>query len=147
VNDGAPVEIGTGRGGCSGAGRKDQIMKPLLEKLALATMLALAPALAVACSSDNSVDTMNGKAISDLDIGGDVTIDKGATKQLTATVKYADGTSADVTSSADLVWNIGDTSIATVSKTGVITGTGVGATKITATYQGKTSADHALIVH
>jgi hypothetical protein len=124
------------------------MMNSLLSKLALATTLALAAALTVACGDDdNAVDVTNAKAISDLDIGGDITIDKGESKQLTATVKYADGTSADVTSSPDLVWNIDDTDIATITKTGMITGTGVGATKIKATYQGKTSADHALIVH
>lgn len=122
-------------------------MKSYLSKLALATTLAIVPLLSIACGDDDAVDTANGRTISDLDIGGDITIDKGESKQLRATVKYADGTSADVTSSSDLVWNVADTGIATVSKTGMITGTGAGATKISATYQGKTSADHALVVH
>ena len=44
-------------------------------------------------------------------------------------MKYADGTGASVAASGDLA------------------GTSNGATKIEATYQGKESASHALIVH
>ena len=99
----------------------------------------------VGCDDDDAVDS-NGKAISDLDIGGDLTLDKGATQQMTATVVYADGSRSVVTKSDDLVWNIGNTDVATINDEGVVTGVEVGATQIKATYQGKESASHALIV-
>ncbi len=102
----------------------------------------------VACGSSSSgVDSNNGKAISGIDIGGDVTLDKGATQQETATVEYADGTKKDITSDSDSVWNVGDTGVATVSKTGLITGVGNGATTVSITYQGTVSDKKALIVH
>lgn len=100
----------------------------------------------VACSSDDSVDTSSGKAISDLDIGGDLAIDNGKTQQMTATVQYADGTTLDATKSSALVWNIGNTGVATISKDGIVTAVSVGATTIKATYQGKESASQALVV-
>lgn len=100
-----------------------------------------------ACSSDNTTDTTTGQAISGVDIGGDVTIDKGEQKQLTATVDYADGTKADVTNNSQLVWNIDNTDVATISATGMLTGKSVGATKVKATYQGSESGSHAVIVH
>ena len=123
-------------------------MNMLLPRTALVLSLGLSAVVGAAgCSSDNSTDTTNGKAISDIDIGGDVTVDKGATKQLSATVKYADGTTLDVTSNAALVWNVDNTDVATVSSAGLLTGTGVGATKVKATYQGSESGSHAVIVH
>ncbi len=117
-------------------------------KLALCLVLSLvgASSFVAGCGSDN-VDSVTGKTISDLDIGGDLTLDKGKTQQMTATVKYADGTSVNVTTNADLVWNVGNTGVATISKEGIVTGVGVGATTIKATYQGKESASRALIVN
>lgn len=101
----------------------------------------------IACTTETSgVDSANGKAISELDIGADITLNKGSTQQATATVKYADGTSASVTTSSDLVWNVGNADVATISADGVVTGKNVGATTLKATYQGKESASHALIV-
>ncbi len=122
-------------------------MKLCLSNLILASFLSVGTVFAMGCSSDTETDAANGKTISDLDIGGDVTLDKGKTQQMTATVKYADGTSTNVTTSSDLVWNIGNTDVATISKDGVVTGQGTGATTIKATYQGKSTADHTLIVH
>lgn len=114
-----------------------------------ATVLAFLAlsAASVGCSDDKaSVDSSNGKAISDLDIGSDITLDKGQTMQVTATVEYADGTSLDVTKNGDLVWSIGNTNVATISETGVVTGVDIGTTNIKATYQGKKSAEHVIVV-
>jgi Bacterial Ig-like domain (group 2) len=120
--------------------------KKLVARLALLVSLTVPAALAAGCSDDeDNVDSNNGKAISDLDIGGDLTLDKGQSKQMTATVKYADGTSNVVTTSPDLVWNIGNTDVATVSG-GVVTGVEIGTTNVKATYQGKESASHVIIV-
>lgn len=117
-----------------------------ITRFVLAALLALPPVV-TACSDDNNtVDANSGKAISDLDIGGDITLDKGATQQMTATVRYADGTSADVTTNSDLVWNIGNTNVATISAEGVVTGVEIGVTTIKATYQNNESASRALVV-
>lgn len=99
------------------------------------------------CSSDDdNVDSVNGKAISDLDIGGDIALDSGKSQQMQATLEYADGTSRDVTRSDDLVWNIGNTNVATISRDGVVTGVAIGATTIKATYQHQQSDSQALII-
>lgn len=121
-------------------------MKSFVSRFAVLLALAVPAGSIVACDSEDAVDTNSGKAISDLDIGSDLTLDKGTTQQVSATVKYADGTSANVTSNADLVWNVENTDVATISKDGVVTGVSVGATKIKATYQGATSESQALIV-
>jgi hypothetical protein len=111
------------------------------------TALVAASVPVLGCTTDSrSVDSVNGKAISELDIGADITLNKGSTQQATATVKYADGTSAGVTTSSDLVWNVGNADVATISADGLVTGKNVGATSLKATYQGKESASHALIV-
>ena len=113
---------------------------------AILAFLAL-PAASVGCSDDETtVDSSNNKAISDLDIGSDITLDRGQTMQVTATVKYADGTTLDVTKNDDLVWNIDDTSVATISTAGIVTAVDIGTTNIKATYQGKVSAKHVIIV-
>lgn len=121
------------------------MMKLGLAPFLFASSVFLAFPLA-GCSSSDTVDSSSGKTISDLDIGGDLSLDKGKTQQMSATVKYADGTSLDATKVSDLVWNIGNTGVATISKDGVVTGVSVGATTIKATYQGKESASHGLVV-
>ncbi len=116
-------------------------------RFTLLAALALPVSLAVGgCSSSTTVDN-NGKAISSLDIGGSITLDKGKTQQVSATVKYADGTTSVVTTNSDLVWNVGNTDVATISKDGVVTAVNVGATTLKATYQGKESDSQPLIVH
>jgi hypothetical protein len=118
----------------------------LFSRFTLLASLALPVSFAAGgCSSTTTVDS-NGKAISSLDIGGSITLDKGKTQQVSATVKYADGTTAVVTTSSDLVWNVGNTDVATISKDGTVTGVNVGATTLKAIYQGKESDSQPLIV-
>lgn len=57
-----------------------------------------------------------------------------ATQQLTATVTYADGSTADVT--ADAEWSSSDDTVATVSETGLVTAVAEGSATITATFMG-----------
>jgi len=121
-------------------------MKSIFARLCFAAALLVPAAAVTGCNDDDNVDESSGKAISDLDIGGDLTLDKGATQQMTATVKYADGTSSVVTTNDDLVWNIGNTDVATINDEGVVTGVEIGATTIKATYQGRESASRALVV-
>ena len=66
---------------------------------------------------------------------------KGATKQFTATAEYGGGApSADITDTVN--WHVSDTSIATISLTGEVTGVAVGLVKVTAT-QGNISSNEA----
>ncbi len=60
----------------------------------------------------------------------------GATVALAAKANYSDGTSIAETSSA--AWSSSDTSKATVSTSGVVTGVATGSAVISATFQGKT---------
>lgn len=80
---------------------------------------------------DVDVDTTS-KVVVDED---SVFLHANGTKQLTLTATYADGTTADVTSSA--TWSSSDTSVAYVSK-GKITGVKSGSAVITAKYSDKT---------
>jgi hypothetical protein len=57
----------------------------------------------------------------------------GQTAQLTATAKFSDGTTQDVTAKA--TWQTGNAAFVNVSSTGVVTGTGFGQTSISATDQ------------
>ena len=116
-------------------------------RILVVASLALGTFAVAACSGDDDsgTDTVNGKAISEITINGDVTLDKGKTDQESVTVKYADGTS--VVGNSIVTWNVDDTSIATVSATGLVTGVGTGTTKVKATYQGKESDSHQIIVH
>jgi len=59
-----------------------------------------------------------------------------ATIQLTATGRFVDGSSRDVTSSA--TWISSDPTLATVSSTGLVTAVGNGPVEVRATYQGVT---------
>jgi uncharacterized protein YjdB len=67
-----------------------------------------------------------------------VSIRKGDSKQLTVTAFLSDGTSKAVTNEATY-WT-DNTSLATVSSAGLVTGKAIGATTVTATYQGKSYA-------
>lgn len=60
-------------------------------------------------------------------------IQVGATTQLTATGKRADGKTTDVTPGAN--WTVDKPDVATISSTGLITGVSVGTAKITAKYE------------
>jgi len=68
----------------------------------------------------------------------------GATSQYSASVVLAG--SADVENVTPLVtWQIANTSIATVSKTGLVTGVAVGGTTLTAVYNGTTVTEQLTI--
>lgn len=115
-----------------------------IRTLALALAVMAAPVLG-ACNDDDdepsnavqATDPTNGRTISTLEIGGAnrTTLERGRTTQLTATLRYADGTSRDITSEGAL-WNSSDTSNATVSASGLVTGVDEGSTEITLRYNG-----------
>lgn len=65
-----------------------------------------------------------------------------ATVQLKAEAAWSDGTKADVTAQA--TWTSKDTAKATVSSGGLVTWVAEGVARISAAYQGKTSADASI---
>jgi uncharacterized protein YjdB len=67
----------------------------------------------------------------------------GATSQFTATATFMDGTSQDVTSQA--TWSSSNTSDATVSSIGLVTGVAAGTVAIQATYQNVIGSDQITV--
>jgi hypothetical protein len=62
----------------------------------------------------------------------------GGTTQLTATATYSDGSSNDV--SSGVAWSSADPRIASISGSGVVSGSATGIVAITASYQGQTAS-------
>lgn len=98
-------------------------------------IVAVASAVAlVACSNSTSPSaTLQSVAIS-----GTAPV-KGASVQFTAIATYSDGSTKDVTSTT--VWATSDSTIATVTAQGLVTGVGDGAVMITATYGTSSASD------
>jgi hypothetical protein len=61
----------------------------------------------------------------------------GQTRQLTAIATMSDGTTKDITATA--TWTSGNTTVASVSSSGVVTAVGSGTVTVTVSYQGKTA--------
>jgi uncharacterized protein YjdB len=100
----------------------------------LCASLFMALAAGTGCGSTSDV-TNDGKAVSGVTVGPSTdTMSTGSMKQFTATLEYADGTSLDVTSNSSTVWNTSNTSVATVSSTGMVTAVAVGTVEITAEF-------------
>jgi hypothetical protein len=74
-------------------------------------------------------------SVAQLVVSGAVSIVVGQTSQLTATASPSDGTTQNVTNSAN--WESANPSIVTVSSLGVASAVAVGTTTVTATHQGK----------
>jgi hypothetical protein len=66
------------------------------------------------------------------------TVDIGGTAQLTATATYSNGSSNNVSSS--VTWSSADPRVASVSGSGVVSGSATGNVAITASYQGQTAS-------
>lgn len=85
--------------------------------------------------------TDEGKAITSVDINPNETIvDSGKKEQFHATVRYADGTTKDVTN--EVVWNTSAPSVATVSKDGTVTAVKAGVVEISADFKGVKGTEH-----
>lgn len=65
------------------------------------------------------------------------TVQRGATRQFTATGAYSDGTSADVTE--QVTWTSGNPAVATLDSTGLATGQSAGTTSVQASLSGVTA--------
>ena len=75
--------------------------------------------------------TLNVKTLTLLTLSPlNVTIEKGATKQFTATGKFSDNTTQNLTS--QVTWTTGDSAKATITSSGLATGVAIGSTSVTA---------------
>lgn len=105
-------------------------------KTLLCTALILALALLTGCggAAGGSSNGFSGQpAISSVQVTpGSTSIGMGSTQQFTATAKFSDGSSKDVTTSAQ--WNSSDSNVASVSSSGFATGATAGTVTITAQY-------------
>jgi len=106
----------------------------MIHRLVLLLVAAASAATLVACSNSASPSA----TIQSIVISGTAPA-KGASVQFTATGTFSDGTTKDVTSTA--TWATSDSTIATVSAVGLVTGVGDGTVSITATYQTATTSD------
>ncbi|APR85458.1 Hypothetical protein A7982_10807 [Minicystis rosea] len=111
-------------------------------KATLGTVAVIFATFAAGCgSTSNLVD--DGKAVASIEITPSTeTLTKGATLQLRAVLEYADGTSKDITESADTVWNTSDADIATVTDDGMVTGVSEGFVDVSASYKGEKANEH-----
>lgn len=119
----------------------------LFKSLCVASFLAVA-IVAPGCGTDDSPDVVdNGKTISNVEITTGIdTLTKGTSFQFRAIVKYADGTSGDVTSSSDTSWNTSDAKVATVDNQGLVRAISEGKVDITVTYMGVKAEESFLVV-
>jgi Big-like domain-containing protein len=106
----------------------------MIRRLTLLMAAVASVAALVACSNSTSPSA----TLQSIVISGTAPV-KGASVQFTATAMYSDGTSKDVTSTA--TWATSDSTIATVSAVGLVTGVGDGTASITATYQTASTSD------
>jgi trimeric autotransporter adhesin len=116
----------------------------LFQSLAIASLLmALGAATGCMGTSDVSDD---GVGVTGVSIGPDkTTLTTGTTFQFLATVKYADGTSKDVTHDSETVWNTSNPAIATVSDSGMVSAIAEGLVDISADYKGEKGDEHLAI--
>ena len=110
-----------------------------MKRLCCAGAVSVAIATFAACAGNTSA---NPEAPSTATGLFEVRVASGAmtdtTIQLSATARFVDGSSRDVTSSA--TWISSDPTLATVSSSGLLTAGGSGAVDVRATYQGVTGA-------
>src|SRR5262249_45857440 len=111
------------------------------------TVAGLFAALAAALSScgRNPAGPSNQGNVVSVQVVAPSTIAPGSTAQLSALETYTDGSRKDVT--ATVQWHSSDTSILTISATGLASGVRVGDVKITATSStGVASATQSIVV-
>jgi uncharacterized protein YjdB len=119
--------------------------------------LILALAAGVGCSGttpggggdDNTTGgsaTDDGKVIAGIDLTPEkATLSQGATQQFRAIVRYADGTTEDITNSPDVIWNTSEPTVATVTKNGVVTASKAGLANISVEYKGEKGSESFLV--
>lgn len=118
----------------------------LFRSLCVASFLA-ASIVGSGCGGSDEPDVVDdGKTISSVEITtGITTLTKGSSIELRAIVKYADGTTADVTSTDDTTWNTSDPKIATVDNKGHVTAISEGVVDVTVTYKGVKASESFIV--
>jgi len=118
----------------------------VFRSLCLASFFAAAMA-GPGCGGNEEPDVVDhGKTISSVEITtGITTLTMGSSIQLRAVVKYADGTSMDVTSNDDTTWNTSDPKVATVDNKGHVTAVEVGTVDVTITYKGVKGSESFIV--
>ena len=90
--------------------------------------------------------TEDGKVIASIEITPNKdTLAKGDSQQFRAVVHYADGTTEDITSSKDIVWNTSEPTVATVTRNGMVIAAKAGLVDITAEYKGEKGEEHFIV--
>ncbi len=117
---------------------------------------ALLCAFMAGCGSDSSPTTTTSptnpaggtnKTIASVSVSPDITtLNKGAVVKFRASVKYADGSSDDITDSPDTVWNTSAASVATVSSDGNVTAVSAGVVNISVQYKGESGDEHFAVM-
>ncbi|SOD72609.1 Ig-like protein group 2 [Jatrophihabitans sp. GAS493] len=83
--------------------------------------------------------TVRGPTVTGVTVTGvPASLAKGATRQLTATARYSDGTTANVTAQAS--WSSSEPAVAGVSAGGLLTATGIGTSSVSASFGGATGS-------
>lgn len=91
--------------------------------------------------------TESGKVIAAVEITPNKdTLTKGESQQFRAVVRYADGTTEDITNSKDVVWNTSEPSVATVTRNGMVIANKAGLVDITAEYKGEKGEEHFVVM-
>jgi len=106
----------------------------MIRRLTVLMVAAAYAAALVACSNSTSPSA----TLQSVVINGTAPA-KGASAQFTATAMYSDGSTRDVTSTA--TWATSDSTIATVTAVGVVTGVTDGTASITVTYSTTSTSD------
>lgn len=114
-----------------------------ISTVAISLGMILSSLLLVSCGGGGSSNAINGGSqttLSSISVSpASVTLNTGQTQQLTATGKYSDGSTRDVT--ATVTWTSSNTSVAKVSAGGLVTSLAAGQTAISATLSGISSSE------
>lgn len=113
--------------------------------------IAICAALLVAgCNGDSPTAPGGGggggggnTAVASVTVSGTLTVSEGATSQLQAMARRGNGTTEDVTARA--IWRSANSTFATVSSTGLVTGRATGTVEITAEFSGVTGRNNVAV--
>jgi hypothetical protein len=115
-------------------------LSPTVARACVALSLSLA---LTGCSGSKALPTAptpgtggGERTLSSVQLTGSNAVNVGASSQLSASARWSDGTSEDVTSRA--TWQSPNTSVATVSTAGLLTGVAAGSVDVSAAFQGQT---------
>lgn len=115
--------------------------------LALAAFVGCSGSTTTTDTSTGGPATEDGKAVSSVEITPDKdTLSKDTTTKFRAIVRYADGTTKDITDARDIVWNTSEPTVATVTKDGTVTTLKPGVVEISAEYRGEKGTEHFVVL-